>query len=143
MKVKELMTKDVSSVCPEDSVIEAARIMKQRNVGSIPVCSQNKEVQGILTDRDIALRVVAEGKNLNDVKVSEVMSKSLKSASSEMSAQDAANEMSNSQVRRLPVIENNQMVGMLSMGDLATQNIHVDEAGQALSKISQPSKPLS
>lgn len=141
MKLRELMTKDVSSVSPKDSVQKAANLMKQRNVGCIPVCDENKNVKGVVTDRDIALRVIAEGRDPKNLDVSKVMSNDLTVGNAEMSADDAAKAMANSQVRRLPVVENDMLVGMVSVGDLATQNVTADEAGEALSKISEPSEP--
>lgn len=142
MKLREIMTQDVSAVSPKDSIIEAAKIMQERNVGCIPVCTSNKEVMGVLTDRDIVLRVVAEGRNPNDLDVSQVMSTDLTVGNTEMHVEDAARIMAEHQIRRLPIVENKKLVGIVSVGDLATQHIFIDEAGESLSKISQPSRPL-
>lgn len=142
MKLKEIMTNDVSSVSPQDPIIDAARIMQQRNVGCIPVCDQNKEVKGILTDRDIVIRVVAEGRNPRDLDVNKVMSTGLTCGSPDMDAEEAAQIMSEHQIRRLPVVQNKKLIGIVSISDLATNNIFVSEAGEALRNISQPSRPL-
>ncbi|MFZ5943275.1 MAG: CBS domain-containing protein [Bacillota bacterium] len=142
MKLRNIMTKDVSAVSPQDSIIEAAKIMQQRNVGCIPVCDNNQQVKGILTDRDIVIRIVAEGKDPKEIDVNNVMSTGLTLGSPDMEAEEAAKIMSQHQIRRLPVVENNRLTGIVSIGDLATNNIFVDEAGQALSEISQPSRPL-
>jgi CBS domain-containing protein len=142
MKLREIMTNDVSSVSPSDPIIEAAKIMQQRNVGCIPVCDQNKEVKGILTDRDIVIRVVAEGRNPKDLDVSKVMSTGLTLGSPDMDGEEAAQIMSEHQIRRLPIVENKRLVGIVSIGDLAAHNIFVSEAADALHHISQPSHPL-
>jgi CBS domain-containing protein len=142
MKLKEIMTKDVSSVSPSDPIIDAAKIMQQRNVGCIPVCDSNKEVKGILTDRDIVIRVVAEGRNPKDLDVNKVMSTGLTMGSPDMDAEEAAQIMSEHQIRRLPIVQDNKLIGIVSIGDLATHNIFVAEAADALHHISQPSRPL-
>ena len=142
MKIKEIMTKDVSAVSPQDSIIEAAKIMQKRNVGCIPVCDNNQQVVGILTDRDIVIRVVAEGRNPKDLDVSKVMSNDVTLANPNMDAEEAATIMAQHQIRRLPVQEQGQLIGIVAIGDLATNNIYVDEAARALKDISQPSRPL-
>lgn len=142
MKLKEIMTNDVSSVSPKDPIIDAAKIMQQRNVGCIPVCDNNKEVKGILTDRDIVIRVVAEGRNPRDLDVNKVMSTGVTLGSPDMDAEEAAQIMAEHQIRRLPIVQNNKLQGIVSIGDLATNHIFVAEAGDALHDISQPSHPL-
>ncbi|KJS83098.1 MAG: hypothetical protein JM58_13305 [Peptococcaceae bacterium BICA1-8] len=142
MKLREIMTKDVSAVSPQDPIIEAAKIMQKRNVGCIPVCDNNKQVKGILTDRDIVIRVVAEARDPKQLDVNAVMSTGLTLGRPEMDAEEAAKIMAEHQIRRLPIVENNKLSGIVSIGDLATNNIFVDEAGQAIQDISQPSRPL-
>ncbi|MGI6224834.1 MAG: CBS domain-containing protein [Peptococcales bacterium] len=142
MKLKDIMTNDVSSVSPKDPIIEAAKVMQQRNVGCIPVCDNNNEVKGILTDRDIVIRVVAEGRNPKDLDVSKVMSTELTLCGPDMNVEEAAEIMAEHQIRRLPVVQNKKLIGIVSIGDLATHNIFIDEASFALKNISQPSRPL-
>jgi len=142
MKLREIMTKDVSAVSPQDPIVEAAKIMQQRNVGCIPVCDNNQQVTGVLTDRDIVIRVVSEGRDPKQLDVSKIMSTGITFGNQEMDAEEAANIMAEHQIRRLPVVEGGKLVGIVSIGDLATHNIYVDEAGQALSDISQPSRPV-
>lgn len=142
MNLKEIMTNDVSSVSPQDPIIDAAKIMQQRNVGCIPVCDDNKEVKGILTDRDIVIRVVAEARNPKELDVNKVMSTGLTLGTADMDVEEAAQIMAEHQIRRLPIVENKKLIGILSIGDLATRNIFVDEASYALKDISQPSRPL-
>lgn len=141
MKVKDIMTKEVATLNPEDSVAQAAQFMKQYNVGSIPVCDGEKVI-GIITDRDIALRSVAEGENSKSQKVREIMSSNPVTASTDMDVHDAARIMSERKVRRLPVVENNNLMGIVALGDLAVESKLSDNAGNALSNISEPSSPM-
>ena len=140
MKVKDIMTRDVATLNPEDTVERAAQLMKQYNIGAIPVCKSEKII-GVITDRDIALRSVAEGENGRNQTVREVMSSNPVMINSETDVHDAARIMSERQVRRLPVVENNNIVGIVSLGDLAVESILQDNAGEALSNISEPATP--
>jgi CBS domain-containing protein len=140
MKVKEIMTKDVATLNPDDTVVRAAQLMKQYNIGSIPVC-RDEHVIGVITDRDIALRSVASGENGRNQTVREVMSSNPVLINSETDVHDAVRIMSERQVRRLPVVENNNLVGIVALGDLAVESILVDNAGEALSNISEPANP--
>ncbi len=141
MKVKDLMTKDVATLNAEDSVEQAAKIMKEHNIGSVPVCD-GENVIGIITDRDIALRSVAEGENVKNQKVREVMSSNPVLANPDMDVHDAARIMSERQIRRLPVVDKSNIVGIVSLGDLAVEQQLKDNAEEALSEISEPSSPM-
>lgn len=141
MKVKEMMTKDVATLNSKDSVERAAQLMKQYNVGAIPVCDEEKVI-GIVTDRDIALRSVAQGENGRNQTVRDIMSSNPVVINSETEIHDAARIMSERQIRRLPVIENNNIVGIVSLGDIAVENHLSDDAEKALSNISEPSTPM-
>ncbi|NLO24894.1 MAG: CBS domain-containing protein [Clostridiales bacterium] len=134
------MTRDVRTIDASSSVEDAARMMKELNVGSLPV-SENGNITGIITDRDVVLRNVADGKAPSDTRVDEVMSKTVVTATPDMDVHRAADLMAKNQIRRLPVVKNNRMVGIVSIGDLAVRNIYENEAGEALSSISKPSKP--
>lgn len=136
MKVKDLMTSNVLYAKPDTSLEEVARYMKEQNVGSIPVCNENGEVLGIVTDRDIVLRAVSSGNKSMVAK--DVMSSNLVYANPNMSAHEVSNLMAKNQIRRIPVVDNNKLVGIMAMADIATKNIYVDEAGDALSAISKP-----
>ncbi len=139
--LRDIMTTDVTYSNPQDPVMQAAQKMKQLNVGSIPVCDANQNVIGMITDRDICLRCVAD--NLpNSTPVQQVMSQNVVTASPDMTVDKAAHLMSDRQIRRLPVVENGKMVGMVAIGDLATRHPSAEEAGHALSDISAPSQPL-
>ncbi|MBU9723655.1 MULTISPECIES: CBS domain-containing protein [Bacillaceae] len=134
--IRNLMSSNVVSVSPQQSIQEAAALMEQHDCGAIPVV-ENGQVTGIITDRDITLRATAHGLQGNAT-VSECMSTKLTVADVNMDVHEAAQMMAQQQIRRLPVVENNQLVGMLSIGDLATENIFQNEAGEALSNISIP-----
>lgn len=137
MRVKDLMTSSVTCVRPETSIAQVAKQMKQENVGSIPVCNDRGEALGIITDRDIVLRSVSNENNPKTAK--DIMTKNLVFADPNMDTHQAALLLAKYQVRRLPVVDNNKLVGMLSMADIARKQIYVDEAGDALSAISKPS----
>ncbi|HYE11523.1 MAG TPA: CBS domain-containing protein [Patescibacteria group bacterium] len=134
VKVNQIMTTDVATVAPTDTVTKAASIMGQLDVGSIPVIDNNKVV-GIVTDRDIILRGVANGKGANQ-HISEVMTTSVKCATPDMDVHTVAEIMAENQVRRLPVVDNDKLVGIVAIGDLAVENIFENEAGEALHTIS-------
>jgi len=138
MQLKNIMTTNVSTVNPDQTIDQAAMIMKEKNVGAVPVCQGNNPV-GIITDRDISIRAVAEGQQNTNVK--NIMSSSLVYGTPEMSVEEATQLMSENQIRRLPIIENDQLVGIVSLGDLATNSKSDMEAAKALTSISVPSKP--
>jgi len=140
MKLKDVMSKDVASLNVSDAVIKAAQIMKEHNVGSVPVCDSNRVV-GVITDRDIALRTVAEGKSADKQSVRDVMSTNPVVGQPDMEVLDAARIMGERQIRRLPIIEKNGLVGIVSLGDLALEPSLEDEASEALTDISEPSTP--
>ncbi|MGX1900391.1 CBS domain-containing protein [Thermolongibacillus altinsuensis] len=133
------MTKQVATVTPNQTVQEAAQLMSQHNVGAIPVV-ENGQVKGILTDRDIALRSTAQGLN-SSTSVSQVMSSNVITGTPNMSVDEAAKMMSKNQIRRLPIVQNNQLCGIVALGDIATNNAYDQQAEQALSNISEPSQP--
>lgn len=138
--LKDIMTQNVATISPQQSAQEAAQLMSQHNVGSIPVVENNSCV-GIVTDRDIALRAVSQGRDPKTTRVQEVMTSGIVTGAPEMDVHEAADLMAQQQIRRLPVIENGKITGIVALGDLATQNIYQNEAGQALSNISEPAAP--
>jgi FOG: CBS domain len=138
MDLRDVMTKDVASVQKNTPIDEAARLMKQYNVGSIPVCEGDRVV-GILTDRDIVLRNVANEGDKSSTTCGEVMTSNLVVGNVNMDVHEAARIMSDNQIRRLPIVENEKLVGMVALGDLAVEPNLVNEAGDALNDISKPS----
>lgn len=137
MKLKDIMSKELAVVSSDDTIEKAAKLMKQYNVGSLPVCSQNNVI-GIITDRDITLRSTAEGVDSKNQKVKEIMSQNPVVGSPDMDVHQAAKIMGEKQVRRLPVVENNSLVGMVALGDISVEPVLQDNAQQALKNISQP-----
>lgn len=126
MKVMDVMTQNVATVNRNDSVEKAAQLMSEHNVGSIPICDNNKVV-GVITDRDIALRSVAKGSD-NNIKVGDIMTSNPVVANKDMDIHDAARIMSERQIRRLPVEDNQNIVGIVSLGDIAIEPKHENEA---------------
>lgn len=141
MKLRDIMTKDVTSVTPDTTIYDCAVLMKEQNIGSLPVCSNRKDVEGIVTDRDIVLRVVAANKDARQMKAREIMTNDLIVGKTDMEIASAAQLMADTQVRRLPVVEGKQLVGFVSLGDIATENSANSAAEEALTQISIPSKP--
>lgn len=135
LKVKEIMTTDVRTIASSDTIAAAASLMQQVNVGSVPVVENNKVV-GILTDRDIVVRNVAKGQDPN-LKVSSVMTTDITYATPDMDVHKVADIMAQNQIRRLPVVDNEKLVGIVAIGDLAVETIFENEAGEALHDISQ------
>jgi CBS domain-containing protein len=134
LKIKEIMTTDVRTISANDSISEAANIMKQLDVGSVPVVDNNLLV-GIITDRDLVLRGLAMGKNAQE-SVSTIMSKDITTVTPDEDVHKAADIMASKQIRRLPIVENDRLVGIVSIGDMAVEDIFENEAGEALHTIS-------
>ncbi|MBZ9609141.1 CBS domain-containing protein [Clostridium estertheticum] len=138
MKVSEIMTKDVLSLSVDDTAKHAAELMKEHNIGSIPVNTKEKKVIGIVTDRDIILRCVAEGKDVKMQKVRDIMTSNPVVGDQNMNVDDAIRIMSERQIRRLPITAKDQLVGMVSLGDVALEPRLHEEARDVLSDISIP-----
>lgn len=136
MKVKDIMTRDIAYINPDSKVIEAAQMMQKHNVGSIPVCDHSGVV-GIVTDRDIIVRNIAHGKDPKETPVRDVMTGQVITASPDMEVDEVAQMMASKQIRRVPVVENNMIVGMVALGDIATDRRFTMEASEALSEISK------
>jgi CBS domain-containing protein len=139
MKINDIMTKEVIKINADARVEEAARIMKEHNIGSVPVHNGEKIV-GIITDRDIVIRSVASDTRQN-IKVRDVMTSNPVMCSSDKDIDEAARIMSERQIRRLVVVDNNNLVGMVSLGDLAVEDESKSEVGETLKEISFPCCP--
>lgn len=140
-QLRNVMTSDVVTVKDTQTVQEAAALMSEHNIGSIPVVNSRGDMVGIITDRDITLRTTAQGEG-TQTPVSEVMTaQQVVQATPDMDVQQAAQLMAQQQIRRLPVVENGKIVGMVSLGDLAVDNMSDEAAGEALSNISEPFEP--
>lgn len=139
MKIADIMTSEVDTCTPQTSLQEAASKMKEINVGSIPVCDNDKLI-GIITDRDIVIRGIADNLSL-DSAVSEIFSESVVTGSKDMAVEDAAELMADHQIRRLPIVENDKVVGIVSLGDIAVKDKSYGNADIALDEVSEPAKP--
>jgi CBS domain-containing protein len=136
MKVKDIMSTDVVCLSRDDTVEHAAQLMEQNGIGSIPVCD-GATVVGIVTDRDITLRSVASGGGIVQT-VGQVMTPNPVVAQPEMDIHAAARLMSDNQIRRIPIVQQGSLVGIVSLGDISTDPQLQDNAEQALKNISQP-----
>jgi CBS domain-containing protein len=134
-KIKDIMTEEVECCTLLDNVYEVALKMKELNVGAIPILDQDKLV-GMITDRDIVVRGVAE-KHPGSTKVEDIMSNSLVTVSPESSSKEAAKLMAEHQIRRLPVVEEGKLMGIVSLGDFAIHELTDDQAKEALTEISE------
>lgn len=140
MKVKDLMSTNISCVMEDSPVSLIAQQMRREDVGSLPVCNQQEQLMGMVTDRDLVLRALAKAmadpSQLSSLTARDVMTLHPVTAPPDMSSHDAALLFSTHGIRRLPVTENEKLVGMLSLGDLASRPVCIDEAGDVLSAIS-------
>ncbi|CEG27054.1 CBS domain-containing protein [Bacillus sp. B-jedd] len=139
MKIKQVMTTDVETCTPDTPIFEIAKKMKELDVGVIPIC-EGDELKGLATDRDIVLNAIAEQWPL-DTPISRVMTEDPVRGTVDMSAEEAAELMADVQIRRLPIVEQGRLIGIVSLGDLAIERNLTDDAGEALEEISEPSKP--
>lgn len=135
MKIREVMTNRVVKIHPEESVSVAARTLQHYNIGALPVCGYDGNLCGVVTDRDLVTRCLAAGGKPEQMKVREVMTGSVISATPDMDTCAAAQLMGSRQVRRLPVVENGRVCGMVSLGDLAKTEQTNPDAAEALGGI--------
>ena len=135
MKVRDLMTKQVVRIHPEEPVAVAARTLTQYNIGALPVCGQDGQLYGMVTDRDLVTRCMASGRQAEVMKVRDVMTGGVVSVGPDMDVTAAAHLMGRRQVRRLPVVENGRLCGMVSLGDLAAREENAIDAADALAEI--------
>jgi CBS domain-containing protein len=134
--LRNVMTPGVRSVSPSQSLAEAAEVMKGEDVGSVPVVAEGR-LAGILTDRDIVVRAVADRRDPQTVRVDEVASRDVVSVEPEQDLDEALALMARHQVRRLPVVEQGQLVGMLAQADVALE-AKEKKVGETVEEISKP-----
>jgi CBS domain-containing protein len=134
--VQETMTPNPTSVRPDLPVSEAARVMRSEDVGSLPVVEDDRLV-GVVTDRDIAVRVVAEGKNPDAVSVGEIQSSDPVTVDTKQDLREALTQMARHQVRRVPVVDNGRIVGVLAQADVARE-VGGPDTGELVEEISEP-----
>jgi CBS domain-containing protein len=137
MKVREVMTRGVECVRPDSTIQEAAGKMKALNVGPMPVCEGDR-VTGILTDRDIVVRAVAEGRDMRTTRVQDVMTRDVHTVAEDADVKEAARLMKERQVRRLVVTgSGGTLAGIVSLGDIAVETRDDKLKGDVLEKVSQ------
>lgn len=138
MLIADVMTADVRTVKDTDTLASAARLMRDIDAGSLPVVSERDLLVGIITDRDITVRAVAEGVDSTVALVGDYMTKNPIAITPDADVEDAADVMADIQIRRLPVIEDGQLVGIVSLGDLAVDVGEEDMIAETLEEISEP-----
>lgn len=139
-QVKDVMTRNVRSMSPHDSLLEAARAMESLNVGALPVC-EGPRVIGVITDRDIVVRGVALEMPMATTPLTEVMTQQVECVFEDEGLDEVIAKMQESQIRRLPVLDDvERLVGMLSLGDMAAKSDPA-VAGYMLADISEPAQP--
>jgi CBS domain-containing protein len=129
------MNTDLFWVTPETNLVDTAELMHKHDVGAVPVCTDNKHLVGIVTDRDIVIRNVATGRKPEETWVKDIMSTSIKTGTPNMTIDEACDVMAEWQVRRLPIIENDSLVGIVSIGDIAVDCNYDMEVSDCLSEI--------
>ncbi|MBT2253889.1 CBS domain-containing protein [Priestia megaterium] len=139
MNITEVMTSNVESCNLKSSCGEVATMMKNLDVGIIPICEDDKLI-GLITDRDLVVNGLANNFNAN-THISEMITTDVISGTKHMSVDQAAEIMSQYQIRRLPIVEDGKLIGMVSLGDLAVSNDSNQKAGKALEDISVPAEP--
>ena len=142
MKAREIMTKDPRTVTPDTGLQEVARLMQSEDVGIIPVVEAGgNNLLGVVTDRDIALRVVAEGKDATTTKVSDVMSKGVTTCKQDDSVDDVMELMGKEQLRRVPIVdERGALVGIVAQADVVREAKSDKKAERTVEQISEPSR---
>ena len=137
MVVKDLMNPSVVTIEPTSSAALAARLISRHNVGALPVCSGDGRLRGVVTDRDIVLRCVAAEEDPAQTMVRDIMTRNCATVAPGADCREATRLMAVQQVRRLPVVEEGKLVGMISLADLARSHRFDMEAAQALGEISE------
>lgn len=141
MKAQDIMSKNPTCVTPDTSLVDAARLMKQENIGVVPVVesANSKKLVGVLTDRDIAVRAVAEGRDGASTSVGHVMTSNVRTSSTTDSVNDVMDLMGREQVRRVPVVdERGALVGIISQADIVLEAKDNKRAERTVEQISQP-----
>lgn len=143
--ISDIMTRDVRAIPPDARLQEAAQLMRDLDVGALPVCD-GRRLMGMVTDRDIAVRAVARGVAPGDASIAEVMSKDVSWCFADQSVGEVLQQMGDQQVRRIPVLERDSMelAGMVSLGDLATrQGAPVESTLDDISRATPPQRPAT
>ncbi|MES2697552.1 MAG: CBS domain-containing protein [Verrucomicrobiota bacterium] len=140
MKVHEIMTAHARCVSPDNNLVEAAGLMVELDVGALPVCGEDDRLAGIVTDRDLAVRAVAKGRDPNTTLVQEVMTPSIVYIFADQAVEDATRVMQEHEIRRLPVLNRQKrLVGIVSLGDVAMSS-NPAFSGTTLRQVSRPNQ---
>ncbi len=142
MRLKEIMTRHVECINPEDTLARAAVRMRDLDVGCLPVCGGDDRLAGVITDRDITIRGTAEGRDPETTRIEDVMTPEISYCFENDSVDEAARIMEEKQIRRLVVLNREKrLVGILSLGDLAVKSGNHRLSAEALEQISEPAMP--
>ena len=139
-KCDEVMTKNPVCCLPDDMVVTAAELMKSQNIGSIPVIEneQSQKLVGIVTDRDLALKIIAEGRDARSTKVEAVMTRQVVTCRADDDLQKALDAMAEHQLRRIPIVDNdNKIIGIIAQADVATRADQPEKTAEMVKEISQ------
>lgn len=142
MKAREIMSRNPTCVTPDTPLIDAARLMKEENIGVVPVVesSDSRHLVGVLTDRDIAIRAVAEGRDGTSTSVGHIMTADVRTGAPDDSVEDVMTLMGSEQVRRIPIVdERGDVVGIIAQADIVLEAKDNKKAEQTVEKISEPS----
>ena len=142
MKVRDAMTPNVATASAETSLEEIATMMRSEDTGAIPIVEEG-ELLGLITDRDIVIRCVAEGRDPAEVFAEDILSERLEVVDPDTDVEEALDLMGCHQIRRLPVVENGELVGMVSLGDLAVKQGDKKDTGEALMDVSKGVKQVN
>jgi CBS domain-containing protein len=137
-KARDIMSGDCTCIGENDSVLDAAKLLKEKDVGAVPICGEDDRLKGMLTDRDIVVKVLAEGKDPSSVKAGELGQGDGQTITigADDSIDEALKTMSEHKVRRLPVVDQHRCVGVLAQADIA-RNIDEEKVGDLVEAISQ------
>jgi CBS domain-containing protein len=136
-KIRDVMTRDVTTVTPDARLADVARIMRDEDIGSVPV-AQGSELLGMVTDRDIVIRGLADGDGIEQRTAGDVMTSGVQCCREDQNVGDVLKDMGDQQIRRLPVVDSEQrLIGIVSIGDLSREG-KAKQVGSALEDISQP-----
>lgn len=139
-KCSEVMTKNPVCCLPNDTVSRVAQLMKTKDIGPVPIVEseQTKKLLGILTDRDLALKIVADGRDPKTTRAEEIMTRKVVTCHAEDDLQSALDSMSRNKLRRIPVVDNtNGIVGIIAQADMATRVNQPEKTGEMVREISQ------
>ena len=137
-RVRDVMTPDPRCVNETDSIMDAAKIMQSADTGAVPVVDGNNKIIGMITDRDIVVRLIAEGRDPQKSSVNDAMTKSVRKVDENAPINEVVELMSNAQIRRVPVVNaKDQIVGIVSLADLATGRTQADKVGKTVEEISE------